>query len=227
MNVKPWQERLLEEKEIIHGKQIFEENSKAWVTGYLENDFEYSHNVFGERFLKNRIRVTRLSGDFDFVPIIISEVLLKNYQQGNLKKHSYVEVAGDFRSYNIEVNEGKRHLEVMIFVNFIQNTEPLKHDMNVIYLHGFVCKPTVYRDTPLGRKITDIMLAVNRKYGKSSYIPCISWGRNAMYASCLPVGTELEIYGRIQSRKYLKRSSTDDEILEEKNAYEVSAVILN
>ena len=115
----------------------------------------------------------------------------------------------------------------MIFVNFIQNTEPLKHDMNVIYLHGFVCKPTVYRDTPLGRKITDIMLAVNRKYGKSSYIPCISWGRNAMYASCLPVGTELEIYGRIQSRKYLKRSSTDDEILEEKNAYEVSAVILN
>ena len=194
------------------------ENNKVSVIGEIVSGFTFSHEVFGEGFYMVSVAVNRLSEQVDVIPLMISERLLdvdKNYEGCT------VEAIGQFRSYNR--HEGtKNRLVLSVFVreiNFLEEfTDYTK--ANQIYLDGYICKDPVYRKTPLGREIADILLAVNRSYKKSDYIPCISWGRNARFASGLQVGTRVRIWGRVQSREYVKRFNETE--CEQRVAYEVS-----
>lgn len=194
------------------------ENNKVSVIGEIVSGFTFSHEVFGEGFYMVSVAVNRLSEQVDVIPLMISERLLdvdKNYEGCT------VEAIGQFRSYNR--HEGtKNRLVLSVFVreiNFLEEfTDYTK--TNQIYLDGYICKEPVYRKTPLGREIADLLLAVNRPYGKSDYIPCISWGRNARYASGFQVGVRVRVWGRVQSREYTKRLSETE--CEKRVAYEVS-----
>ena len=195
------------------------ENNKVCITGEVVSDFRYSHEVFGEGFYMLDVSVNRLSDMADVIPLMISERLIdvtKDYRGQKLA------VMGQFRSYNR--HEGlKNKLVLSIFVREFEFTDEYPVEQaksNQIYLDGYICKPPVYRKTPLGREIADVLIAVNRPYGKSDYIPCIAWGRNARYAQTLEVGTHLNVWGRVQSREYTKR--IDEEELEKRIAYEVS-----
>ena len=141
----------------------------------------------------------------------------------------WVEVAGQFRSYNKLGEDGRRHLDLFLFVtaiNIYDDEDELEEvtNANLIYLDGYLCKPPVFRKTPLGRQITDLLIAVNRPYGKSDYIPCIAWGRVAQWASEFEVGNRVKLYGRVQSREYFKRFSKDTEAGEYRDAYEISVM---
>ena len=192
------------------------ENNKVSVIGEIVSGFTFSHEVFGEGFYMVELAVNRLSEQVDVIPLMISERLLdvdKNYEGCT------VEAIGQFRSYNR--HEGtKNRLVLSVFVreiNFLEEfTDYTK--TNQIFLDGYICKEPIYRKTPLGREIADLLLAVNRPYGKSDYIPCISWGRNARYASGFQVGVRVRVWGRVQSREYTKRLS--DTECEKRVAYE-------
>lgn len=194
------------------------ENNKVTVMGEIVGEFSFSHEIYGEGFYMIDILVPRLSESADRIPLMVSERLLdikKDYRGMNVK------VSGQFRSYNRH-EERKNKLVLSVFVRdweFIDEVE--RSEMtNHIELDGFICKEPVYRKTPLGREIADILLAVNRPYGKSDYIPCISWGRNARYANEFEVGSRCRVIGRIQSREYMKKLS--EEQVEKRVAYEVS-----
>ncbi len=194
------------------------ENNKVIVIGKVVSGFTLSHEVFGERFYLVDIEVNRLSTQADRIPLMISERLL------DITQDYYgctIEAIGQFRSYNRH-EEAKNRLLLSVFtreINFLEDfTDYTK--TNQIYLDGYICKSTVYRKTPLGREIADILLAVNRPYGKSDYIPCIAWGRNARYAAGIEVGSRVCIWGRIQSREYTKKIS--DTECTRRTAYEVS-----
>ncbi|MBD5541542.1 MAG: single-stranded DNA-binding protein [Lachnospiraceae bacterium] len=194
------------------------ENNKVTVMGEIVGGFSFSHEIYGEGFYMVDILVPRLSESADRIPLMVSERLLdvkKDYSGMNVR------VSGQFRSYNRH-EERKNKLVLSVFVReweFIDEVE--RSEMtNHIELDGFICKEPVYRKTPLGREIADILLAVNRPYGKSDYIPCISWGRNARYANEFEVGSRCKIIGRIQSREYMKKIT--EELVEKKVAYEVS-----
>ena len=162
--------------------------------------------------------VRRLSDSEDRIPVMVSERLLDVTQDYTGR---YIEIQGQFRSYNRH-EEKRNRLVLSVFareLNFVEETEE-SVPLNQIFLDGFICKPPVYRRTPLGREIADMLLAVNRPYGKSDYIPCICWGRNARYASAFAVGGHVLLWGRIQSREYMKR--TGDNETERRTAYEVS-----
>ena len=178
----------------------------------------YSHTVYAERFYTFVLRVARLSDTADEVNVMVSERLV---QEGvEITEGARLTVTGQFRSYNNYSGEGSR-LVLTVFAKTLDCPEedaPLQP--NFIYLDGYLCKPPVYRTTPFGREITDILVAVNRAYNKSDYIPAIAWGRNARYCKDLPVGTHIRIEGRIQSRTYIKR--IDEEMSVTKTAYEVS-----
>lgn len=186
--------------------------------GEIVSDFVFSHEIFGEGFYIVDVNVPRLSDSSDIIPLMVSERLLnveEDYKGMNIM------VQGQFRSYNRH-EERKNRLVLSVFareIEFVDET-PESSKTNQIYLDGYICKEPVYRKTPLGREIADLLLAVNRPYGKSDYIPCICWGRNARFASNFTVGTRCEIWGRIQSREYMKRLSEDD--AEKRIAYEVS-----
>lgn len=197
------------------------ENNRVCIIGEIVSEFTFSHEVFGEGFYIANVSVNRLSDMVDVIPLMISERLIdvtKDYR--GMK----IEVAGQFRSYNR--HEGtKNKLVLSIFVRelrFLEDDEMPEEQSksNQIFLDGYVCKPPIYRKTPLGREIADILVAVNRPYGKSDYIPCIAWGRNARFAGGLEVGEHIQIQGRFQSREYAKKIS-DNEI-ETRVAYEVS-----
>ena len=194
------------------------ENNQATIIGVVASGFAYDHEVFGERFYKADVRVERLSGVHDIVPVMLSERLVdvnKDHKDRNVR------VDGQFRSYN--QHEGtKTHLLLRLFAREIGFMDEMEDDgeTNRIYLNGYVCKKPIHRRTPLGREVTELLLAVNRPYGKSDYIPCICWGRTAHYASDLDIGDHCVINGRIQSREYLKRM--DDGHEETKTAFEVS-----
>ena len=194
------------------------ENNKVSIIGEIVSGFTFSHKVFGEGFYMVDVSVKRLSGQADIIPLMVSERLIdvhKNYIGCT------IEALGQFRSYNR--HEGvKNRLMLSIFVREVHFMEEFTDytKTNQIFLDGYICKAPIYRKTPLGREIADILLAVNRPYGKSDYIPCISWGRNARYASSLSVGTKVKIWGRIQSREYTKAISETE--CEERIAYEVS-----
>lgn len=194
------------------------ENNQVSIMGKVVSGFTFSHEVFGEGFYMVELSVKRLSDSSDRIPVMISERLIDVAQD---YQGEYIQVEGQFRSYNRH-EEKKNRLVLSVFareVSFVEEADD-KVRSNQIFLDGFVCKPTVYRKTPLGREIADMLIAVNRPYGKSDYIPCICWGRNARYASGFGVGDRCALWGRIQSREYMKRLGEEE--LEKRIAYEVS-----
>ncbi len=194
------------------------ENNQVSIMGKIISGFSFSHEVFGEGFYMVDISVQRLSDSTDIIPVMISERLIditKDYQG------SYIQVFGQFRSYNRH-EEKRNRLVLSVFAReaaFVEDVSD-KVKSNQIYLDGYICKTPVYRRTPLGREIADMLLAVNRPYGKSDYVPCICWGRNARFASGFEVGGHVQIWGRIQSREYVKK--LDEETAQRRIAYEVS-----
>ena len=194
------------------------ENNKVSIIGEIVSGFTFSHKVFGEGFYMVDVSVKRLSGQADIIPLMVSERLIDVHEN---YIGCTIAALGQFRSYNR--HEGVRNrLLLSIFVREVHFMDEFTDytKTNQIFLDGYICKVPIYRKTPLGREIADILLAVNRPYGKSDYIPCISWGRNARYASSLSVGTKVKIWGRIQSREYTKAISETE--CEERIAYEVS-----
>lgn len=186
--------------------------------GEIVSEFSYSHEIFGEGFYMVDVKVQRLSESHDIIPVMVSERLLdvsENYV-GML-----ICVNGQFRSYNRH-EERKNRLVLSVFAREIEFLEEVEESSktNQIYLDGYICKEPIYRKTPLGREIADLLLAVNRPYGKSDYIPCICWGRNARYANGFKVGERCAVWGRIQSREYMKK--LDEEHVEKRVAFEVS-----
>ena len=194
------------------------ENNQVSIMGQIISPFTFSHQVFGEGFYLTDVLVKRLSDSEDRIPVMISERLIDVTQD---YEGEYIQVYGQFRSYNRH-EEKKNRLVLSVFareVSFVEEEDDSVKS-NQIFLDGYICKPPVYRKTPLGREIADLLIAVNRPYGKSDYIPCICWGRNARYASAFAVGGHVLIWGRIQSREYIKRLSETES--EKRTAYGVS-----
>lgn len=188
------------------------------VSGRIVSMPVFNHEVYGEKFYMMDLEAGRLSSQKDLLPLMVSERLLdmrENYVGCT------VEICGQLRSYNRK-EEKRSRLILSVFAQEICFVEKMPDfsQNNEIFLDGYVCKAPIYRKTPLGKEIADILLAVNRPYGKADYIPCIAWGRNAQYAAGLEVGKHICIWGRIQSREYTKKLS--EELSETRTAYEVS-----
>ena len=186
--------------------------------GEIVSDFRYSHEVYGEGFYVVDVAVNRLSNFMDYIPLMISERLI-DVNQSYIGQTIYV--LGQFRSFNRH-EERKNRLVLSVFVRELELLGEIPEDIktNQIFLDGYICKEPIYRKTPLGREIADLLIAVNRSYGKSDYIPCICWGRNARYASTFEVGEHVQIIGRIQSREYVKKITETE--TQKRIAYEVS-----
>ncbi len=195
----------------------FSDNNSITLAGTIVSDKQFSHEVYGEGFYTFDLEVPRLSENSDIIPVTISERILGD----NFKVGEKVVIDGQFRSYNNYENE-KNKLVLTVFVKDIKKmTEETEvANPNEIILDGFICKKPIYRTTPFGREIADILLAVNRAYNKSDYIPCIAWGRNARFCQNMNVGEKIKIWGRIQSRLYEKKF--EDGTSETRRAYEVS-----
>ena len=203
------------------------ENNHLVLVGKVTSDKTYSHEIYGEKFYIFDLEVPRLSSAVDIIPITVSERLLTDL---NLEIGTKLSIEGQFRSYNSYQNE-RNKLILTVFAKDIveikdepkiEDSEEEKKDVvtNEVTLSGYVCKKPIYRQTPFDREISDLLLAVNRAYNKSDYIPCIAWGRNARFCQNMEVGTEVKIIGRVQSRKYEKKF--EDGTSETRVAYEVS-----
>lgn len=190
-------------------------NNKIILCGTVVEEPVFSHEVFGESFYNFKLEIKRLSGQNDILPVMISERLISDYDIKNGKRYC---VEGQLRSYNI-MSDNKSRLQLQTFTREIYEDE-FGDDVNQIILDGYICKTPIYRVTPFSREIADVLLAVNRAYGKSDYIPLICWGRNARYCQQLNVGDGIHIEGRLQSREYQKK--IDEENVVTKTAYEVS-----
>lgn len=217
-----WEEKSSQER-------LFSEFNKVFVSGRIETELEYSHEVLWEKFYRTRVRVKRFSGTEDLVPIVVSNLLIGQEMMKKPLEGKWVEVVGQFRSYNKLGEDGRKHLQLFLFVtaiNIYEDEDELEEitNSNLIYLDGYLGKPPVLRKTPSGRQITDLLIAVNRPYGKSDYIPCIAWGRVAQWVSEFEVGNHVKLYGRIQSREYFKRFSEDSDAGECRVAYEISVM---
>lgn len=177
-------------------------NNEVEISGLLVGKFEYSHMVLGEKFYDNEISVLRESGTTDEIPIVVSECLIMN-----LDDSMKICVKGDIRTYNTNNNNVYPKIKMYVFVNAIEYCENKggdNDDLNNVRLIGVICKEPIYRQTPTKRKITELVIAVNRVYGKSDYIPCIVWGRHAILAKDYKIGQKIYVDGRIQSRTYTK-----------------------
>lgn len=194
---------------------IEKQNNKVFIKGEIVTEAKFSHEIYGEGFYEMEVMVKRLSGQSDVLPVTISERLIESK---NLKIGSTICAIGQFRSYNKQV-DGKSKLMLTVFVRELLDNDYGKNPNNVVLL-GYICKPPVYRTTPFNREIADVLIAVNRAYNKSDYIPCIAWGRNARFVKNLTVGEKIAISGRIQSREYQKKLSDNETKL--MTAYEVS-----
>ena len=200
------------------------ENNHLILVGKVTSEKRFSHEIYGEKFYIFDLAVPRLSGNADIIPITVSERLLT---VNDLQIDSKITVEGQFRSYNSYENE-RNKLVLTVFAKDIKFMEDQEAEIEVskdvvsneVVLNGYICKKPIYRQTPFGREISDLLLAVNRAYNKSDYIPCIAWGRNARFCENIPVGTEVKIVGRVQSRTYEKKY--EDGRVETKVAYEVS-----
>ena len=192
---------------------LYENNNHVLLKGKIKELPTYSHTVMGEGFFEMFVEVERLSEEVDILPVTISERLIENFKIGD-----EIGISGQFRSYN-KLENGRSKLMLTIFVKELVNPKDMS-EINQIYLIGYICKEPIYRTTPFGREICDMLLAVNRAYNKSDYLPCISWGRNARFVRDLDIGEKLEVQGRIQSRKYQKH--LEDGTVESKVAYEIS-----
>lgn len=195
---------------------IKEDTNVVNMLGEITEELKLSHEIFGEKFYSTKIKIRRLSDSQDILPITVSERLIVDL---DMKIGKTVEVNGQLRSYN-KVVDGKNKLILTIFARELVFVEEENKDPNSIFLDGYVCKNPIYRKTPLGREITDLLLAVNRAYNKSDYIPSIAWGRNAKFCKNLKVGDRVQLWGRIQSRQYEKK--IEDGEIDVKVAYEVS-----
>lgn len=198
-------------------------NNNITLAGVVEKEPEYSHEVFGEGYYIFMLKCSRTSGNKDTLPVMISDRLVDIRE---IKVGQVVTVLGQIRSFNRHIDDVKSKLILSVFARkfevLAQDLEelPFENNTNMVILDAYICKPPVYRCTPKGREIADILVAVNRPYGKSDYIPCIAWGRNARFAGGLEVGEHIQIQGRFQSREYTKRIS--DSEVETRTAYEVS-----
>ena len=198
-------------------------NNHIGIAGRVHSNFEFSHEVYGEGFYRFEVEVYRLSHVSDILPVTISERII---DMDSISLGTWVYITGQVRSYNNYVEADRRNkLVLTVFARDIEvlddkeNQEP-DVNPNDVFLNGFICKPPIYRTTPFGREISDILLAVNRSYNKSDYIPCIAWGRNARYVGKLNVGSNIKVWGRMQSRLYQKRFESGEVV--EKVAYEIS-----
>lgn len=194
------------------------ENNLVEITGTVSKEAVYSHETFGEKFYTVHLKSERLSGTEDEIPVLISERMC------NVKElciGQSIGVVGQFRTFN-EHSGNKHRLVISVFARelYMLDDEDVSLESNYIQLYGYICKEPTYRTTPLGKDISDMLIAVNRSYGKSDYAPCIAWGRNAIFASSLEVGSHVQITGRIQSREYVKKLSETES--ETRTAYEVS-----
>ena len=201
------------------------ENNYLTLVGKVTGEKKFSHEIYGERFYIFNLSIPRLSGNADIIPITVSERLITDEMLQEGKK---LLVKGQFRSYNSYENE-KNRLILTVFAKDVTELEEVEEEnemskkdtiTNEVVLIGYICKKPIYRQTPFGREIADLLLAVNRAYNKSDYIPCIAWGRNARFCQNLEVGTRVKIIGRVQSRNYEKKM--DDGTVETRVAYEVS-----
>ena len=190
-------------------------NNKVFLSGKVESEPEFSHETFGEGFYEVKLAVPRLSEHMDIIPVTVSEKLLA---KDAFKVGNFVAIKGQFRSYNKIVNE-KSRLMLTVFVRELIEVDNTMNP-NIIEIEGFICKPPVYRTTPFKREICDVLVAVNRAYNKSDYIPTIAWGRNSRFCQTLEVGDNIRVWGRLQSREYQKKLN-DTEVIK-KIAYEVS-----
>lgn len=194
---------------------VTEKNNKVFIAGEIISDASFSHEIYGEGFYEFFVRVMRLSGQADVLPVTLSERLIHD---GMLEKGKSICALGQFRSYN-KIENGRSRLMLTVFIRELLPELPDKNP-NSILLSGYICKPPVYRTTPFNREIADVLVAVNRAYNKSDYIPCIAWGRNARFVKNLTVGDKIAISGRIQSREYQKKLSETE--IRTMIAYEVS-----
>ena len=189
-------------------------NNKVYISGEVVSEPTFSHEVYNEGFYEFELKVSRLSVAYDIIPVTISERLMSI---NNIKVGSRISGTGQFRSYN-KLEDGKSKLLLTVFLREVlpydENANP-----NVIEINGFVCKEPVFRTTPFNREISDVLLAVNRSYNKSDYLPCIAWGRNARFVREFKVGDRVNVVGRIQSREYQKKIG--DEVVT-RVAFEVS-----
>ena len=194
-------------------------NNYILLGGRIVSPFSFSHEIYGEGFWRFDVETRRLSGQTDILPITVSERIV---EKDKMHPGVNVEITGQIRSYNNYVETERRNkLVLTIFARDITMLDSVTgENPNDVFLDGFLCKPAIYRTTPFGREIADLLIAVNRSYNKSDYIPCIAWGRNAKFAGRLTVGENIRIWGRMQSRGYQKKYETGD--IEEKVAYEVS-----
>ena len=196
----------------------YTENNYLVLIGKIISDKTFSHEIYGESFYVFNLEVPRLSGNEDIIPITISERLIANFDLTIGRK---VVIEGQFRSYNSYENEKNRLVLTVFAKDIIDYKEEQEENVsNEVVLNGYVCKKPIYRKTPFGREISDILLAVNRAYNKSDSIPCIAWGRNARFCENMEVGTEVKVVGRVQSRTYEKKF--EDGRIEQRVAYEVS-----
>ena len=203
------------------------ENNYLTLVGKVTGEKRFSHEIYGERFYVFNLEIPRLSGNSDIIPITVSERLIK---EETLQECHQLLVKGQFRSYNSYENN-KNRLILTVFAKDIIEVEEKEEDeenemvkkdtiTNEVVLVGYICKKPIYRQTPFGREISDILLAVNRAYNKSDYIPCIAWGRNARFCQDIEVGAQVKIVGRVQSRQYEKKH--EDGTVETRVSYEVS-----
>ena len=190
--------------------------NRVFLRGTVVTEPKLSHELYGEGFYEFTVSVPRLSEQRDLIPVTVAERLLCDYRPA---EGDTVAVEGQFRSYN-KVVENHSKLMLTVFVREFLDPDAAYANPNCVELLGYICKEPVYRTTPLSREICDLLVAVNRAFNKSDYIPCIAWGRNARYCRSLPVGTKLRIAGRIQSRQYVKK--LDSDVSETRTAYEIS-----
>ena len=194
------------------------ENNIARLTGCIDSDITFSHEVYGEGFYVFIVRTRRLSDSFDLIPVTVSDRLT---DIRGLTKGRFVSLEGQFRSYNSVLGGGQVKLTLTLFAQEISFPETVPEtDTDVVEMNGFICKPPVYRTTPFNREISDFLLAVNRSYNKSDYLPCICWGRNARFCGRRGVGDNVRVVGRMQSRVYQKKMPDGTAV--ERTAYEVS-----
>lgn len=199
--------------------EAYGENNFVKLGGIVASSLEFSHELYGEKFYKFFMEIDRLSGVKDKIPVIISERLIdeQDFSAGKL-----IVVEGQYRSYNQVLENGKSKLILTVFVKDIitEGIDEKVRTLNELTLIGCICKAPIYRKTPLGRDIADVLVAVNRAYNKSDYIPCILWGRNAKFCQSLGIGTNVKLEGRIQAREYEKKY--EDGTTQTRVAYEVS-----
>ncbi len=198
--------------------KVKEFNNVVNLVGEICNNYSFSHEVYGESFYIFTVKINRLSEQVDYLPVLVSERI---FDTKDMIIGTKVKVKGQVRSYNqFSTDEERNKLVISIFVNDIEIADESEKLQQEVVINGFICKKPIYRTTPFGREICDMLLAVNRAYNKSDYIPCIAWGRNAKYTGSLGVGENIVVTGRLQSRKYQKKIKDGETI--EKTAYEIS-----